>query len=172
NAVLRRKDALSATSQIETTNSIMHSCDVYTTKVTHAGRHSGTTEAYRLGLNLDHIRHLGRWVMGQMESFYAPKNPIIGAFYMTHFHERQQPYVIERDLVTPPLELQRLIFPWIEHTFDKDMPQKTPSWIDECDKAMTGVDPGKATVDDVFWGKFEDEDEESKKSEKRANALN
>ncbi|KAF9992009.1 hypothetical protein BGZ79_003640 [Entomortierella chlamydospora] len=84
---LRRQDAVSANSQIETTNSIMRSCEVYTTKVTHSGRHSGTTEAYRLGLNLDHICHLGRWVMGQMENFYAPKNPIIGAFYMAHFHE-------------------------------------------------------------------------------------
>ncbi|KAF9991469.1 hypothetical protein BGZ79_004436, partial [Entomortierella chlamydospora] len=52
-----------------------------------------------------------------------------------------------------------------------DMPQKTPSWIDECVKAMMGAEPNKATVDDIFWGKFEDQGG-SKKHEKRSNALN
>ncbi|KAG0009279.1 hypothetical protein BGZ82_004120, partial [Podila clonocystis] len=65
----------------------MRACLVYSTKVTHSGRHAGTSEAYHLGLSLDNIRHLGRWVIGQMESFYAPRNPIIGVFYMAHFNK-------------------------------------------------------------------------------------
>ncbi|KAF9198321.1 hypothetical protein BGZ49_000877 [Haplosporangium sp. Z 27] len=145
----------------------MRSCEVYSTKVTHSGRHAGTAEAYKLGLNLDHIRHLGRWVMGQMENFYAPKNPIIGAFYMAHFNENQEPYFIERDLLTPPLELQRLIFPWIEDNFAKDMPEYTPHWVDQCTREMQGVDPGKVTNDDIFWGKFQRQE-----SAERSNALN
>ncbi|KAF9582877.1 hypothetical protein BGW38_010632 [Lunasporangiospora selenospora] len=56
--------------------SVMNACGVVSTKVTHSGRHAGTTEAYNLGLNLEDIRHLGRRVMGQMENFYAPKSPI------------------------------------------------------------------------------------------------
>jgi hypothetical protein len=133
--------------------SVMRNCDVYSTKVTHSGRHAGTAEAYKLGLNLDHIRHLGRWVMGQMENFYAPKNPIIGAFYMAHFNKKEEPYLIERDLVSPPKELQRLIFPWIEESFN-DLPDFAPEWKKLCVKEMDGVDPDKATEDDVFWGKF------------------
>ncbi|KAK3805719.1 MAG: hypothetical protein JOS17DRAFT_612678 [Linnemannia elongata] len=129
----------------------MRTCEVYSTKVTHSGRHAGTSEAYRLNLSLDHIRHLGRWVLGQMESFYAPKNPIIGAFYMAHFNKPSEPYLIERDLVTPPLELQRLIFPWVERTFDLDDPGKTPSWIVECDQEMQGVDETVITDDDIHW---------------------
>ena len=89
--------------------------------------------------------------MGQMESFYAPKNPIIGAFYMAHFNKPSEPYLIERDLVTPPLELQRLIFPWIERTFDLDDPGKTPSWIVECDQEMQGVDKTVITDNNIHW---------------------
>ncbi|KAG9071718.1 hypothetical protein KI688_005933 [Linnemannia hyalina] len=129
----------------------MRTCDVYSSKVTHSGRHTGTSEAYRLNLSLDHIRHLGRWVMGQMESFYAPKNLITGAFYMAHFNKPSEPYLIERDLVTPPLELQRLIFPWIERSFDLDDPGKTPSWIAECDQEMLGVGESVITDDDIHW---------------------
>ena len=89
--------------------------------------------------------------MGQMESFYAPKNPIIGAFYMAHFNKPSEPYLIERDLVTPPLELQRLIFPWIERSFDLDDPGKTLSWIAECDQEMLGLDESVITDDDIHW---------------------
>ncbi|KAF9536139.1 hypothetical protein BGW38_010290, partial [Lunasporangiospora selenospora] len=138
--VKSRTKPLTPKTQIDSTASVMRTCKVFSTKVTHSGRHAGTSEAYRLGLSLDNIRHLGRWVMGQMEAFYAPKNPIIGAFYMAHFNKPDKPYLLERDLVTPPLPLQRLIFPWIEHEFDGDDPGKTPSWIKECDEEMSGID--------------------------------
>jgi hypothetical protein len=111
----------------------------------------GTSEAYRLNASLDHIRHLGRWVKGQMESFYAPKNPIIGAFYMAHFNKPSEPYLIERNLATPPLELQRLIFPWIEKNVRSGRPGKTPSWQIECEQEMLGVDENVITDDDVHW---------------------
>ncbi|KAF9546720.1 hypothetical protein EC957_009480 [Mortierella hygrophila] len=53
----------------------MDSCQVYFIKVTHTGRHAGVVEAYNLSLGLDDIRHLGGWSIGQMEAFYAPRNP-------------------------------------------------------------------------------------------------
>ncbi|KAF9919090.1 hypothetical protein BX616_001825 [Lobosporangium transversale] len=70
-----RKNAVAPKTQIDATASVMRTCDVYSTKVTHAGRHAGTSDAYRLGLGSEHIHHLGRWVIGQMESFCASKNP-------------------------------------------------------------------------------------------------
>ncbi|KAF9535224.1 hypothetical protein BGW38_010432, partial [Lunasporangiospora selenospora] len=93
-----RNAALSPKTQIDSTSSVMRTCEVYSTKVTHSGRHAGTSEAYQLNQSLEHILHLGRWVIGQMESFYAPKNPVIGVFYMAHFNKPDQPYLIERDL--------------------------------------------------------------------------
>ncbi|KAI7822734.1 hypothetical protein BC939DRAFT_503733 [Gamsiella multidivaricata] len=60
---------------------------------------------------------------------------------------------IERDLVTPPLQLQRLIFPWIEDTFvnDEGLSWKTPSWIEECDKEILGADPDVSTESDTHF---------------------
>ncbi|KAF9122110.1 hypothetical protein BGX30_002203 [Mortierella sp. GBA39] len=135
--VKSRTKALNSKTQIDSTAAVMRTCEVYSTKVTHSGRHAGTSEVYRLNLSLDHIRHLGRW------------NPIIGAFYMAHFNKPNEPYLIERDLVTPPLELQRLIFPWIERSFDLDDPGKPPSWIAKCDQEMLGVDESVITDDDI-----------------------
>ncbi|KAF9566214.1 hypothetical protein BGW38_008878, partial [Lunasporangiospora selenospora] len=56
-----------------------------------------------------------------------------------------------RDLVTPPLELQRLIFPWIERSFDSEDPGKRQSWIEECDEEMRGSDKEAISEDDLHW---------------------
>ncbi|GJJ75411.1 hypothetical protein EMPS_07769 [Entomortierella parvispora] len=155
-----RKTPIHLRTQINSTAAIMRTCEVYSTKVTHGGRHAGTSEAYHLGLELEHIRHLGRWVMGQMENFYAPKNPVIGAFYMAHFNHMDKPYLIERDLVTPPLDLQRQIFPWIEKVFDDPRIKRlAPSWIKTCDEEMEGGDTNAASETDVWW-KMNEEDVE------------
>src|SRR5690554_3242564 len=89
--------------------------------------------------------------MGRMEAFYGPKNPIMGAFYMAHFNDHVNPYFIERDLVVPPLELQRLISPWIEYSFDKDQPSHAHVWKLECDAKMQGVDANVPMDEDVHW---------------------
>lgn len=79
---------------MDATEAVMHACNVYSAKLTHAGHHAGVSEAYERGLSMDDIRHLGCWVMGQMENFYAPKNPTRGAFCMAHFGP-QEPYFLE-----------------------------------------------------------------------------
>ncbi|ORY99697.1 hypothetical protein BCR41DRAFT_215009 [Lobosporangium transversale] len=140
---------MSFKTQIHCATTVMSRCQVYSNKKTHAGRHAGTTEAYHLRLDVNHVLHLGRWKTGQMQAFYAPMIPITGAFYMAHFNKIDEPYFIERDLVTPPLALQRLIFPWIEDNFKTDMPQKTQSWIKECDQEMEGLDPNVCTAEDL-----------------------
>ncbi|KAG0366475.1 hypothetical protein BGZ54_005281 [Gamsiella multidivaricata] len=89
-----------------------------------------------------------------MENFYAPKNPIIGAYYIVHFNKSEEPCFIERDLVASPLTLQRLVFPWIEHASDKDykdQPEKKKDWGKECNKETEGVDPNDVAEGDIFW---------------------
>lgn len=144
-----RFSPLDPKTQNDSTSAVMRSCQVYSLKVTHTGRHAGVVEAYNLGLGLEDIRHLGRWSMGQMEAFYAPRNPINGAFMMAHF--KNEPYFIERDLVTPPLELQWKIFSWIEETFDVDHPELQDSWIKDCESQMKAVDPTVPTEDDLHF---------------------
>ncbi|KAF9921924.1 hypothetical protein BGZ67_000179 [Mortierella alpina] len=105
----------------------------------------------------------------QMEAYYVPKNPIIGAFYMAHFNKDNEPHFIERDSIVPPLSLQRLIFPWIESTFDNDMPDKTESWIQECDQAMLGDDPSEPKTSDVYWDPIMESDVNKDQSTKLAS---
>lgn len=128
----------------------MRTCEVHSSKVTHSGRHAGTSEAFYLQLSIDDLRHLGRWCMGVMECAYLPQLPINGAFIMAHFKQNEQ-YFLERDLVCPPLELQRLLFPWIEKSFDNDFPDKTWSWIEECNSDMLGENRLSPRDSDLHW---------------------
>ncbi|GJJ69211.1 hypothetical protein EMPS_01557 [Entomortierella parvispora] len=64
--VQNRKQAIDPRTQIATTTKALLACGIASTKITHGGRHAGTSEAYHLGLDFDHIRHLGRWVMGHV----------------------------------------------------------------------------------------------------------
>lgn len=128
-----RNRPLSGSTQGETAKTALHTTAIHTTSATHAGRHAAVFEAYDLGLSQEHIKHLGRWIIGQFEAFYAPKNPVTGAFYMAHFNKPDEPYFVDRNIHTPPLDLQRAIFPWIEDTFDVDQPGRKETWKKELD---------------------------------------
>ncbi|KAF9999944.1 hypothetical protein BGZ79_006469 [Entomortierella chlamydospora] len=145
-----RTVALVSSIQIDSTKSILRTCRVHCPNITHTGRHSRTSEAYHLMLHHNEMAKLGRWSSGQMEAAHPPELPIHGAFIMAHFKENEG-YFLERDLVTPPLPLQRFIFPWIENTFEKDMPERTASWVEECDREMEGIDGESAVKDDYHW---------------------
>ncbi|KAG0271712.1 hypothetical protein BGZ96_005662, partial [Linnemannia gamsii] len=110
-----------------------------------------TKEAFKLGLGIQDIQHLGRWVMSQMMSFYAPKNPIKGAYFMAHFNGTDEPYILERDLIPPPQELQVMLFDWIEHVFDGHDDSIVDAWRKTCKEEMTGYDPDEVRDDDVFF---------------------
>jgi hypothetical protein len=129
---------------------MMNSCQVYSMKVTHTSCHAGVVEAYNLSLGLKDICHLGRWLMGQMEAFYMPQNPVNGAFTMSNFPQHK-PYFLLCDLEAPPLSLQWMIFKEIKQTFEKDQPHLTTDWIKECNAAMEGVDPNTPTTEDLHW---------------------
>ncbi|KAH7030280.1 hypothetical protein BKA57DRAFT_226050 [Linnemannia elongata] len=129
----------------------MRACEIFSVRLTHAGRHAGTKEAFKLGLGIQDIQHLGRWVMNQMMSFYAPKNPIKGAYFMAHFNGTDEPYILERDLVPPPPELQVMLFGWIEQVFDGHDDRIVEAWHKTCMEEMIGYDPDEVREDDVFF---------------------
>lgn len=124
---------LLGTTQGETAKMTLHTTKIHMTSSTHAGRHAAVFEAYDLGLSQEHIKHLGRWIIGQFQAFYAPKNPVMGAFYMAHFNKPDELYFIEHNIHTLPLDLQRAIFPWIKDTFDVDEPGCKETWKREFD---------------------------------------
>ncbi|KAG0312025.1 hypothetical protein BGZ99_009773 [Dissophora globulifera] len=97
----------------------------YFLKGTHAGCHTGTPETFHLELNFEHDKRLGCLCMTQSESRYVPRKPTADAFYMVHLAKLDDPFMTKRDLVTPPLLFQRLIFSWIKNIFKDDITEKT-----------------------------------------------
>lgn len=148
--------ALTGRTQQLATSAVMRACEFFSARLTHAGRHAGTKEAFKLGLPINDIQHLGRWVMSQMMSFYAPKNPIKGAYFMSHFNGTDEPYILDRDLVVPPPELQRLVFPWLEDAFNGSSEETVDAWHKTCALEMTDYDPEEITDGDIY---FEAKDE-------------
>ncbi|KAG0312590.1 hypothetical protein BG000_006185, partial [Podila horticola] len=148
---LSRTSALTGRAQQLATAAVMRACEIFSVRLTHAGRHAGCKEAFKLGLGIEDIQHLGRWVMSQMMSFYAPKNPIKGAYFMAHFNGTDEPYILECDLVPPPPELQCMLFNWIEHIFDGSSDETVKAWHATCHAEMTGYDPDEITKEDIFF---------------------
>ena len=146
-----RVEALTGRAQQQATSAVMRACEIFSVRLTHAGRHAGTKEAFKLGLGIQDIQHLGRWVMSQMMSFYAPKNPIKGAYFMAHFNGTDEPYILERDLIPPPTELQVMLFGWIEHVFDGQDDGIIEAWHKTCMEEMTGYDPDEIRENDIFF---------------------
>ncbi|KAG0048596.1 hypothetical protein BGZ83_006452 [Gryganskiella cystojenkinii] len=137
--------ALTGRAQQQATSAVMRDCEIFSVRLTHAGRHAGTKEAFKLGLGILDIQHLGRWVRSQMMNFYAPKNPIKDAYFMAHFNGTDESHILERDLLSSPLEL------WIEHVFDGHEDSIAEGWHKTCLEEMTGRDPDEIRKDDVFF---------------------
>ncbi|KAG0352353.1 hypothetical protein BGX24_007610, partial [Mortierella sp. AD032] len=109
--------------------------------VTHAGHHSGAKEAGRLDIKEEDIRDGGRWIQGtgKMQQFYLQKVPTKFALQIAGF--RTKPFHLRRNEVAPSLDLQRLIFPFIESLIGKPDSQENENWRKECDDEMNEVDP-------------------------------
>lgn len=110
---------------------------ITSSKKTHGGRHSGSIEGQRIGIVKSDIKEGGRWCAerGRMESFYLSALPTNFAVGMAGFLNR--PFALIRNAVDPPLELQRLIFPWIETAYGEN----NTHWLLECEKEMNEIDP-------------------------------
>jgi len=117
---------------------------VKTSRATHGGRHAGILEAESEGLDQGNLARMGRWCHDKMTVYYLSGLAIPGAFASAGFHN--EPYVLERDCEQPPVELQRLIFPWIEAQYPEN-----PKWADECDDIMNGIErSGTRIANDIL----------------------
>ncbi|KAL0141726.1 hypothetical protein V8B55DRAFT_1434402 [Mucor lusitanicus] len=112
----------SKTANINSAKSIFESHGIYSSKKTHSGRHSATIEAESLGVCIDEIKRGGGWKdhLGRLETFYLGKLPWQFARGLAGFLGK--PYYLPRkNAVKPPLELQRMVFPWIEDFLGDDV---------------------------------------------------
>ena len=144
--------SLSGTQQYKTAKNAFAEHDVFTTRVTHGGRHAGAIEAEALGIPFDLIKRGGGWKdrLGRLETHYLGKLPSqfargMGGFWDKAFH-------LPRNNASPSLELQRLIFPWIEDYFGSE----NEAWKKNCEKEMREVDENE---DDGISDNDDDEDD-------------
>lgn len=125
--------------QLNTARAAFGLARIQTSRGTHASRHAGILEAEGSGLNPGDLAHLGRWNHDKMTSYYLSGLAIPGAFANAGF--KNDPYVLDRDCLVPPLALQRMIFPDIESQYPDHA-----KWIAECDDIMAGTQRTAGTI--------------------------
>ena len=86
-------------------------CDIFSARATHAGRHCAAQELQFMGFAIDHHARMGCWAHSNIQACLTTLE-ISGAFAMAGFLNTR--YELAQDCLTPPSELQRLVFPWIE----------------------------------------------------------
>ncbi|KAI8594344.1 hypothetical protein EDD21DRAFT_359975 [Dissophora ornata] len=85
-----------------------------------------------MGMLQEEIRIGGRWVhgVGKMQQFYLSNYPIPFAFGMAGFREKS--LHLKRNEVSPPMELQQEIFPFIETAFGEPGTEDREEWQKTC----------------------------------------
>lgn len=62
-------------------------CLILSSRATHSGRHCGAQELQFMGLNIDSLARMGRWVHSKMQ-VYLSSLEIPGAFAMAGFKDK------------------------------------------------------------------------------------
>lgn len=113
-------------------------------KKTHTGRQAGAQEAEMAGLSHDHIRRVGRWNSESMENNYLTCLPRTAMRVIQGFPEEKGCYWLPRSLVTPPLSLQKRIFPLVEEW--QQRMQSDPSVQTICGEGFLGLSVELRTI--------------------------
>jgi hypothetical protein len=65
-------------------------------------------------LSSSELENLGNWLITQIEEYYSTKAPLRPLRVMAKHPERKGGYFCTRCTVVPPMELQQLVFPFVE----------------------------------------------------------
>ncbi|KAG0345620.1 hypothetical protein BG004_003464 [Podila humilis] len=84
------------------------------------------------------------------ELLFTPEPNQRGIRYGT-LYGTDEPYILQRDLVPPPPELQTMLFGWIEHVFDGHDYSIVEAWHMTCMEEMIGFDLDEACKGDIFF---------------------
>jgi hypothetical protein len=84
-------------------------------QVTHQGRLYGSITMQDAGVDGEQIKNQGRWAnAGALGLAYLSQAPPKDAMTALAGFQLNEPYLLMRDLVAPPDELAKGVFPWIE----------------------------------------------------------
>ncbi|KAK9334405.1 hypothetical protein V1521DRAFT_458005 [Lipomyces starkeyi] len=100
--------------QMKWTNRMFSEANILSTKKTHAGRKAGAQMAEIRGVGESEIRRAGRWNRDEMTSCYLTSLPFKCIKAMSGLSPKGDFY-IARAQITPPLELQKKIFPTVDY---------------------------------------------------------
>jgi hypothetical protein len=85
----------------------------------HFGRGVGALKAELDELDSHYIKNLGNWNPDTQESVYSAKMPMKALRVMAGHSEKKDLFFLPRSGVTPPEDLQKKIFPFIEEALEK-----------------------------------------------------
>lgn len=102
--------------------------------ITHSGQHSGSSEARLLWIRCEDIRKAGRWIQNtsKMDNFYDDDPSYSFAVEMAGFLGGQVPFHLKWNEVSPNLDLQQQIFPFIKSAFGPPGSPEYDKWQVEC----------------------------------------
>lgn len=106
--------SVSYNTQLNSVNTAFAALGITSVKKTHSGRQAGAREAEMAGLSQDHIRRVGQWNRESMENNYLTCLPRVAIRVIQGFPEEKGCFWLPRALVSPPLSLQKKIFPSVE----------------------------------------------------------
>ncbi|CEP14188.1 hypothetical protein [Parasitella parasitica] len=129
------EEGLSASQQYNKSKDVLLQHEIYSTRITHVGRHAGIMEAESLGIPFDIVNRSGGWKdrLSHLETHYLVNLPSPFARGMAGFW--QKPFFLERNQVSPPLDIQRLIFPGMETIHGKN-----EEWLKTYEDKMREID--------------------------------
>ncbi|GJJ77567.1 hypothetical protein EMPS_09926 [Entomortierella parvispora] len=135
-------------------------CEIRSGCGTDSGSHCAALELQSMGLAIDHPARVGRWAHNNLQSYMSLLG-FPGAFAMAGFHNER--YRLARDCLTPPLELQRLVFPWIEDQCTED---NRAAWRKKCDEIMKDKPESiSSVIEEIYNTVKAEQDEEEQQTE-------
>jgi hypothetical protein len=96
------------------------SADVHARKMTH-GRVSGANDLSLKGATDKEIERIGHWNSNSMTKSYLGPIPIGAVRLHAGFRREQGTYNLPRANIEPPIELRRIIFPFVEEAYPEVM---------------------------------------------------
>jgi len=91
-----------------------------TKKITHGGRKAGAQHAQSNGASIEEIAQHGNWNNRRLVTSYLENVPKEIPYRLAGFKLPNEDHWLERNTLTPPLALQKQIFPFVEELFPGD----------------------------------------------------
>ena len=119
------------------------SLDIHVSAKTHIGRSSGARDAEHNGASLLAIQRHGGWGVTALTGAYLAKSlPLEALRTLAGFPPRSGSYYLPRASATPPEELQRTIFPFLE---------KSKEQLSSCSKKYGSEIAGKSFMELMLY---------------------